>query len=73
MAQLPFGLGPIYCSEKDVWLPKLLNKELEIYDKGLFDYDGGKMFITSGIGVYPAPVRFNNRPEVAVIDLIPKG
>ncbi|MBR5683607.1 MAG: metallophosphoesterase [Ruminococcus sp.] len=73
MARLPFGLGPVYCSEKDVWLPKLLHKELEIYDKGLFDYDGGKMFITSGIGVYPAPVRFNNRPEVAVIDLIPKG
>lgn len=73
MAQLPFGLGPIYCSEKAVWLPKLLHKELEIYDKGLFDYDGGKMFITSGIGVYPAPVRFNNRPELAVIDLIPKG
>ena len=73
MAQLPFGLGPLYCSEKDVWLPKLLHKELEIYDKGLFDYDGGKMFITSGIGVYPAPVRLNNRPEVAVIDLIPKG
>ena len=73
MAQLPFGLGPLYCSEKAVWLPKLLHKELEIYDKGLFDYDGGKMFITSGIGVYPAPVRLNNRPEVAVIDLIPKG
>ena len=73
MAQLPFGLGPINCSEKDVWLPKLLHKELEIYDKGFFDYDGGKMFITSGIGVYPAPVRFNNRPEAAVIDLIPKG
>ena len=73
MAQLPFGLGPLYCSEKDVWLPKLLHKELEIYDKGLFDYDGGKMFITSGIGVYPAPVRLNNRPEVAVMDLIPKG
>ena len=31
------------------------------------------MFITSGIGVYPAPVRLNNRPEVAGIDLIPKG
>lgn len=73
MAQLPFGLGPIYCSEKAVWLPKLLHKELEIYDKGFFDYDGGKMFITSGVGVYPAPVRLNNRPEAAVIDLIPKG
>lgn len=73
MAQLPFGGGPLYCSEKKVWLPKLLHKELDIYDKGFFDYNGGKMFITSGIGVYPAPVRFNNRPEIVIMDIRPKG
>lgn len=73
MAQLPFGGGPVYSTEKDVWLPKLFNKELEIYDKGSFDYDGGEMFVTSGIGVYPVPVRFNNRPEVVIMDLKPKG
>ena len=73
MAQLPFGAGPLYCSEQDVWFPMLLHKELDIYDKGFFDYDGGTMFITSGIGVYPVPVRFNNRPEAVIIDIRPKG
>ncbi|MBP5379822.1 MAG: metallophosphoesterase [Ruminococcus sp.] len=73
MAQLPFGAGPIYCSDTKSWFPKLLHKEQKIYDKGFFDYDGGTMFITSGIGVYPAPVRFNNRPEVVIMDIRPKG
>lgn len=73
MAQLPFGAGPLYCSDTKSWLPKLLHKEQKIYDKGFFDYDGGTMFITSGIGVYPAPVRFNNRPEVVIMDIRPKG
>lgn len=72
MAQLPFGKGPLYHSETQTWLPELLHKELEIYDKGFFDYDGGSMFITSGIGVYPVPVRFNNRPEVVIMDIEPK-
>lgn len=71
MVQLPF-LGPLYHTETKTWLPKLSDKELEIYDKGFFDYDGGKMFITSGVGVYPAPVRFFNRPEVVILDVEPK-
>ena len=73
MARLPFGFGPIYLSETQTWIPKLLDPELEIYDKGFFDYNGGKMFITSGIGVYPYPVRFCNRPEVVIMDVKPKG
>ena len=73
MAQLPFGGGPLYSSDKDVFLPRLLHKELDIYDKGFFDYEGGTMFITSGVGVYPVPVRFNNRPEAVIMDIIPKG
>jgi hypothetical protein len=73
MARLPFGLGPIYLSDTQTWIPKLLDPELEIYDKGFFDYNGGKMFITSGIGVYPYPVRFCNRPEVVIMDVKPKG
>lgn len=73
MAQLPFGMGPVYSSETKTWLPKLLHKELDIYDKGFFDYDGGRLFVTSGIGVYPAPVRFNNRPEVVIMEISPKG
>ena len=71
MVQLPF-IGPLYHTETKTWLPKLSDKELEIYDKGFFDYDGGKMFITSGVGVYPVPVRFFNRPEVVILDVEPK-
>ncbi|SHM82363.1 metallophosphoesterase [Ruminococcus flavefaciens] len=71
MVQIPF-MGPLYDSETKTWLPKLSDKELEIYDKGFFDYDGGKMFITSGLGVYPGPFRFNNRPEVVILDVEPK-
>lgn len=71
MVQLPF-LGTLYHTETKTWLPKLSDKELEIYDKGFFDYNGGKMFITSGIGVYPVPVRFYNRPEVVILDVEPK-
>lgn len=31
----------------------------------------GFMYITSGIGNSPFPARFNNRPEIAVIDIVP--
>lgn len=72
MAQLPFGGGPFYYAETSTWFPKLRSKEQPVYDKGLFGYDDGYMFITSGIGVSPAPVRFNNRPEVAVINILPE-
>lgn len=68
MMQLPFDMGPVY-SEGE-WFPQLTGSG-EFYDKGLFEYRGGAMFITSGIGDSPAPVRFNNRPEIAVIDIKP--
>lgn len=71
MARLPFGLGPVYYSEKKAWLPKIRFKDMRVYDKGFFDYSGGTMFITSGIGDSPAPVRLNNRPEVVVMDILP--
>ena len=71
MIQLPFGLGAAYDALTGKWFPEIGTKRL-VFDKGLFRYHGGAMFITSGIGVYPAPVRFNNRPEVAVIDIMPE-
>ncbi|NLT08584.1 MAG: hypothetical protein GXY08_03685 [Ruminococcus sp.] len=71
MMQLPFDKGPVYSSDYDSWFPQLTMGGETIYDKGLFGYDGGNMFITSGIGDSPAPVRFNNRPEIAVIDIEP--
>ena len=70
--QLPFNLGPVYYSEQSMWLPKLLNENTTVYDKGIFEYKDGAMFITSGIGNSPLPARFNNRPEIAVIDIIPE-
>ncbi len=66
MIQLPFDMGPVY--DQGTWLPQL-TQDQNVYDKGLFEYKGGAMFITSGIGNYPVPARFNNRPEVAIIEI----
>ena len=71
MVQLPFDLGPVYSSNYSRWFPQITLGE-EIYDKGIFPYSGGNMFITSGVGASPAPIRFNNRPEIAVIDVVPE-
>lgn len=67
--QLPFDKGPAYYSETGEWFPEINGTRPDVFDKGMFPYSGGAMFITSGIGNSPAPVRFNNRPEVAVIDI----
>lgn len=67
--QLPFGKGPAYYSETDSWFPEINGKRSDIYDKGLFPYDNGTMLITSGIGAYPVPLRFNNRPEIVIVDI----
>lgn len=71
MVQLPFDAGPLVDPETQSFLPKILG-DGQCYDKGWFEYSGGAMFITSGLGVSPAPVRLNNRPEVVVIDIIPQ-
>lgn len=71
MARLPFGLGTVYDSVGDRWLPKLLTDD-KVYDKGFFEYDGGAMFITSGIGDSPYPVRLFNRPEIVSLEILPK-
>lgn len=68
--QIPF-IGTVYDVFSKKWLPELTSSS-EVYDKGWFTYNGGAMFITSGIGDYPVPARFNNRPEVVSIDIIPK-
>lgn len=67
--QLPFDKGPAYYSETDEWFPEFSGARADVFDKGMFPYNGGVMFITSGIGNYPVPARFGNRPEVAVIDI----
>lgn len=69
--QLPFDKGPAYYAETGQWLPEISGNRSDIFDKGMFPYTGGNMFITSGIGAYPVPARINNRPEIAVIDIEP--
>ena len=39
------------------------------YDAGLFEEDGTSMVLSRGIGNSVFPVRFNNRPEIVVIEL----
>lgn len=69
--QLPFDKGPAYYAEKGQWFPEIFGSRSDVFDKGMFPYSGGNMFITSGIGDYPLPIRLNNRPEIAVIDVKP--
>lgn len=72
MFQLPFDLGPLVDpDDTNQWLPQILTDKT-VFDKGWFRYVGGAMFITSGLGDSPYPVRFNNRPEVVIIDILPE-
>lgn len=42
------------------------------YDAGVFSEDGTNMVVSRGIGNSIVPVRFNNRPEVVMVELIGK-
>lgn len=63
--RLPYFGGLIH---NDVWFPEMSEGE-EKYVKGLYELDDKKLFISSGLGNFPVPFRFLNRPEVAVIHL----
>ncbi len=52
------------------WLPEVRDKNAFI--KGLYEYENTSFFISSGLGNYPIPLRFMNRPEVVVIKLLPE-
>jgi uncharacterized protein len=39
------------------------------YDLGLYRTQSGPLYVTSGIGWFPLPFRFNCRPEVTVIEI----
>lgn len=71
MARLPFNLGPVYDSLTGEWFPRQSSNRT-VYDKGWFEYENGAMFITSGIGDSPYPVRIFNRPEVVAIEINPE-
>lgn len=68
MIRLPF-LGPVYYNGSI--LPKITYSG-KMYDKGYYNVNGTQLFVTSGAGNYPLPLRFNNRPEIVVIDFLNK-
>ncbi len=63
--RLPF-IGSVFDGE-DIFPDK--NGKLV---KGLYEKDASYIHITGGLGNHPVPIRFFNRPEVAVIKLLPK-
>ena len=65
MVRLPFFDGLYY---KGYMIPKLTYKGI-ITDKGLYKFDDTSLFVTSGLGNYPLPLRFNNRPEICLITI----
>ena len=66
--RLPF-IGPVY--HQGTWFPRLLSDGAPLDDKGLFTAGDFRLFISSGLGNFPIPLRICNRPEIAVIRLEP--
>ncbi|MGN0660143.1 MAG: metallophosphoesterase [Oscillospiraceae bacterium] len=64
--RLPF-VGAV--QNQGIWFPELSGVEEAAYTKGLYEKNGSYLFISSGLGNYPVPIRFMNRPEIAVIEL----
>ncbi len=63
--RLPY-VGAVY--DREQFFPDL-NGE---FVKGLYKVDESYIHISGGLGNHPLPVRFFNRPEVAVITLLPE-
>ena len=57
--RLPF-VGGVFAPGQGLW-PK--------YDAGLFDKGESKMIVSRGLGKSVIPLRFNNRPELVVVEL----
>ncbi len=67
--QLPF-IGPLYFDGE--WFPQLTSKNQYVTDKGLFNTYTGHVYVSGGLGNYPYPVRFFNRPELSVLTILPE-
>lgn len=63
--RLPF-IGSVYDGE--IWFPDLNGN----YEKGLYTFADSYLYITGGLGNYPLPLRFCNRPEISIIKLLPE-
>ncbi|HIZ55449.1 MAG TPA: metallophosphoesterase [Firmicutes bacterium] len=70
--RLPF-LGAV--QNRGTWFPEITGGEMERYTKGLYEDEKGdaKLFISSGLGNFPVPIRLLNFPEIAVIQLLPEA
>jgi len=49
--------------------PIILPRGVGEYDLGLFHTQAGPLYVSSGIGWFPLPVRFNCRTEITVIEI----
>lgn len=49
--------------------PIMVPYGVDEYDLGLFRTESGPLYVTSGIGWFPVPIRFNCRPEIAVMEI----
>ena len=65
MVRLPY-IGTLYDGEE--WFPDLNEKRT----RGLYSFGDSLMYVNAGLGNYPFPIRFCNRPEISVIKLFPE-
>ena len=65
MIRLPL-LGGIYF---DGYILPEITYDRPITDKGLYEFENTSLFVTSGVGHYPFPLRLNNRPEICLIKI----
>ncbi len=49
--------------------PVIVPFGVDEYTLGLYQTKAGPLYVTSGIGWFPLPVRFNCRPEIALIEI----
>lgn len=63
--RLPF-VGGVYGTTG--FFPEI--RDNDSFVKGLYKYENTDFYISSGLGNYPIPLRFLNRPEIAVIKLV---
>ena len=49
--------------------PVIVPYGVDEYDLGLFRTEAGPLYVTSGIGWFPVPIRFNCRPEITVMEI----
>lgn len=43
------------------------------YNRGLYEYNGTKIYVSQGTGTFGPPLRVGTRSEIAIVNLIPAG